>query len=109
MVLFSCRPLHVTKLGHAIATPLDRALDQDDLKPNFIHSLGSISGALLELDFNEYVHFVHLSVSEFLTGPRVELNFQVCRNQQNLTNTVGMALYHVYAFRSSSIQSQRSL
>lgn len=70
LVLYSIRPLHVTELQHAVAVPMDRALDQDDLIPDFHRNLGHLSGALMELDKNGFVRFIHLSIIEFLTDGR---------------------------------------
>jgi hypothetical protein len=69
-VLYSIRPLHVTELWHAIAVPMDRAVEPDDLIPDFHRNLGSLSGALMELDSNGFVRFIHLSIVEYLADAR---------------------------------------
>ncbi|KAK4450274.1 hypothetical protein QBC34DRAFT_448335 [Podospora aff. communis PSN243] len=67
MALYALRPLHVSELQHAVATPLGRRLEPDDLIPRFSEHIGRLSGALLELDTQGFVRFVHLSVIEYLT------------------------------------------
>lgn len=68
LVVCSFRPLHIIELQYSIAIPMDRSIDSDDLIPNFSQKLGLLSGALLELDQNQCVRFVHLSVIEYLTN-----------------------------------------
>ncbi|KAI0376424.1 hypothetical protein F5Y04DRAFT_209945 [Hypomontagnella monticulosa] len=70
LVAFSHRPLHVNELQYAIAIPFDRAATMDDIIPGFVHNLGHLSGALLELDANDTVRFIHLSVLEYLFDTR---------------------------------------
>ena len=68
IVLHSMRPLHVSELRHAIAVPTSRRLDSDDLILDFAENIGRLSGALMELDKDGFVRFVHLSIIEYLTG-----------------------------------------
>lgn len=76
MVLYSMRPLHISELAHAIATPTHRPLESDDLIPGFHQNVGPLSGALLELDADGFVRFVHLSVIEYLTDAKLRSHGQ---------------------------------
>ncbi|KAH6889381.1 hypothetical protein B0T10DRAFT_51746 [Thelonectria olida] len=68
LVTHSFRPFHVTELQYAIAVPADRGVDSEDLIPNFSRNIGLLSGALMEVDQNGFVRFVHLSVIEYLSA-----------------------------------------
>ena len=64
----SFRPLLVSELQCAIAIPLDRSMEEGDDCEEFPKALSPMSGALLEVDFNDRVRFIHLSAREFCQG-----------------------------------------
>jgi hypothetical protein len=67
-VAHAFRPLRIVKLNYALNIPPDRAINHEDLIPNFKESLQLMSGALLEPSPDKTVRFIHLSILEFLTG-----------------------------------------
>jgi hypothetical protein len=67
-VAWSYRPLHVDEFSCAMSIPLDRKVDPDDVIPNIERSLSALSGALLEVNNDNTVRFIHLSVLEYLTA-----------------------------------------
>lgn len=67
-VLHAKRPLHVDELRYALAIPLNRGIDDEDFMPNFQASLSQLSGALIEVDAQFNVRFVHTSVIEYLSN-----------------------------------------
>jgi hypothetical protein len=66
-VAWSYRPLHLDELRYAMSISLDRRMDSDDIIPDFSRSLSSMSGALMEINNDMTVRFIHLSVLEYLT------------------------------------------
>ncbi|KAH8901103.1 hypothetical protein GQ53DRAFT_835048 [Thozetella sp. PMI_491] len=79
-VVCAARPLHNRELQYATATPLDRKLDPEDIIEDFPQKLGVLTEALMELDRDGFVRFVHLSVIEYLTDLRIPPNDNVLRH-----------------------------
>jgi hypothetical protein len=59
--------LHVDELRYAMSIPVDRKMDPDDVIPDFLRSLSAMSGALMEINNDMMVRFIHLSALGYLT------------------------------------------
>ncbi|OMP85170.1 hypothetical protein BK809_0000270 [Diplodia seriata] len=87
-VTSSHRPLHIDELEVAISISGFKEVSQTSRIERFEESLGPASGALLELSQDRMVHFIHISVKEYLnsetgksfirTGADLELDMAAC-------------------------------
>ncbi|KAL3473036.1 hypothetical protein BJX99DRAFT_261719 [Aspergillus californicus] len=66
-VLGASRPLVVEELQVAVVIPLDRAITDMDIIPDFQAAITSFSGGLLEVTMHRTVQFIHISAHEFFT------------------------------------------